>query len=217
MKKCIFLCSVAILFGAGCSVADIPKAVQDIQSMKPPSPESIISKIKGMPEGWSRIGVAVGTSTVNIVFPGSTEPIEGSATGQIIQANLGTAVVDAGEKSVPTTSFRVYVVRPEDSRIKNCAFSSFGWPESSIALIKRNMEFPPSPFKYCGFEMEEGAVGNRYHIYTYATQIGDRILALEFVVHSLVCENFEKPAEQCVAFDEARDTARFREILSQIQ
>src|SRR5512133_3168553 len=216
MKQFLLLCLITVLFGGGCSMPSVQDLSKNIPKIEIPTPEGVISKITGIPNGWSQVNISIGTSTARIAFPGTAEGLEGSSTGQIIQANLGTAVVDAGEKRVPTTSFRVYVVDSDDSRVKDCAFSSFGWSEQSIS-VKRDLEFPSSSRKFCGYESEEAAMGNRYHSYTYATQIEDKTLALEFVVHSLACENFEKPEEQCVAFEETRDTSTFVDIISQLK
>lgn len=216
MKRLICVLGTGLLLGAGCSLPSINTVQSNIAKIEIPTPQEVISSMTGVPEGWSQVSVSVGTSTIRIPFPGTVEPMEGSASGQMLQADLGTAVLDPGEKRVPTTSFRVYLIRPDDKRIKDGAYSSFGFDGDS-EQIRCDMEFVGSPFRYCGYHSEEAALGNRYNTYSYATRIDDRILALEFVVHSLVCENFENPEAQCVGFDEARDTAGFQEILSKVK
>lgn len=153
-----------------------------------------------------------GTSTIHIAFPGTVNPIEGSMTGQVIDADLGSAVADAGDKSVPKRSLRVYRVRKEDGRMQNCGFSSSG----ERSKVEKNLSFGSVPFKFCGTTGNEAALGNRYHLNAFAAKIGDEYLVLELVVHSVACENYEKPEEQCVAYDEKRDTAIFAEILSKL-
>lgn len=183
-----------------------------LETVKDPNQKVVPPRIAGLPDGWSQIGMAFGTSTIRIAFPGTVNPIEGSMTGQTIDANLGSAVTDAGDKSVPTRSLRVYRVRKEDGRIKNCGFSSAG----ERSNIEKNLSFGSVPYKFCGTTGSEAAMGNRYHLNAFAAKIGDEYLVLELMVHSVACENFEKPEEQCLAYDEKRDTAIFAEILSRL-
>lgn len=204
----IFLLASLILLGAGCSTT------QRLQTIK--APEKIVTRIQGVPEHWSQVSVAMGTSTVKIAYPGFLNPIEGSNANQVVQADMGTAVLEPRDLAVPTRSLRVYVLRAGDKRIKDCAFSETGWSSGKTQKINKGLTFGVFPKSFCQTSESDAALGNRYNFHSFATQIGGQTLVLEFVVHSVACENYEKPSEQCVAYDEKRDTALFAEILGQL-
>jgi hypothetical protein len=207
------LLAAFLLLGAGCS-ASIP---QQLQTVKLPTAGSVIARIQGIPEHWSQIGVTLGTSTVRIAFPGTLSTVEGSQTDQVLQADMGTAVLDPKDLTVPTRSLRVFVVPKDDKRMKNCAFSEVGWNNGPDQETQKNLKFGEVPLTFCRHSQSDAALGNRYAMHSFAAPIGNQVLVLEFVVHSVVCENFEKPTEQCVPYDEKRDTAIFPEILSQVR
>lgn len=198
-----------LAFGAGCT-----PSTQKLE--RKALPEKVISRIEGIPEHWSQIGVAMGTSTVRIAFPGVVTPIEGSNQTQVVQADMGTAVLDPRDLAVPTRSLKVHLLRPDDKRLKDCAFSETGWGNGKTEVVQKNLTFGSFPHSFCQTGETDAAMGNRYYMHSFATKIGDRVLVLEFLVHSVVCENFEKPNEQCIAYDEKRDTALFAEVLSRL-
>lgn len=207
----VSLLASLVFFGAGCS------ATQKLQTIKLPTKDSVIAQIQGIPEHWSQVGVMMGTSTVRVAFPGFISPIEGSNSNQVIQVDMGTAVLDPGDRAVPTRSLRVFTLRAEDKRIKDCAFSETGWQSGKIQNVQKNLSYGTFPSKFCRTSEADAAMGNRYAIHSFATRVGDQYLVMEFLVHSVACENYEKPAEQCVAYDEKRDTALFAEVLGQLK
>lgn len=209
---CISCLSALVLLGAGCTQKQIR-----LQTIKSPDANKAIPQVQGIPEHWSQIGVMVGTSTVRVAFPGVLNQMEGSATNQVIDVDMGTAVLDPKDLAVPTRSLRVYVLREDDKRIKNCAYSEQGWNAGKTPEVEKNLTFGTLPSKFCRTSESDAAMGNRYAIHSFATKIGNQYLVMQFTVHSVVCENYEKPTEQCVTYDEKRDTAIFAEILSELK
>ncbi len=214
MKRIFPLLVLAVLIGAGCAK----------QAPKPPvsptggAPTSSASDgVDRVPEAWNTANVSVGDAVVRMSFPGSFVMTNTNSAGQVMNVDMGTAVENPGERSVPGRSLRLFVIDPEDTRMRDCAFSESEWTAGRAPDIRTNLSFGyASELVFCESRENEGAAGNRYAVYTYATPVGGQVLVFEFTVHSVVCENFEDPEKQCVSFDEARDTAIFAGILSRI-
>jgi len=70
---------------------------------------------------------------------------------------------------------------------------------------------------FCLVKASDAGAGNRYYSYWYSLPLTntDKILVLSFTIHSVVCENYENP-NQCIAFDEARDTVVPQKIVATV-
>lgn len=214
MKRILTFLVVGTLLGAGCTK---PIAKPVVPSSGTESPSSSNSGIQRVPASWNNVNISVGESLTRVSFPGSFVITNTNSDGQVMNVDMGTAVENPGERSVPGRSLRVFVVDPEDARMRDCAFSENEWTAGRAPEMKTGLTFgTTSKLSFCESKDQEGAAGNRYAVYTYSTPVDGQILVLEFTVHSVVCENFERPEEQCVSFDEARDTAIFADILSRI-
>lgn len=211
MKNFFPLIVLVLLLGAGCAQNPVTPSSR-VESTS--TSGEVVSRV---PDFWNDVNVSVGEVTVRFSFPGSFTTVDMIGSGQVLNADLGTAVENPGERSVPGRSLRMFVIDGTDERIKNCAFSELGWDAGQSPSIQKDLTFgTDSGLTFCGSRQNEGAAGNRYATYAYSAPVSGRVLVFEFTVHSVVCENFERPEEECVAFDEARDTVIFAEILSKI-
>ena len=210
-----FILAAVVLLGAGCSKSSTTVPLKGFNPSG--NDQAASSQIQGVPEHWSQIAVVMGTSTVRIAFPGTVNTMDGAATDQVVQTDMGTAVLDPKDLAVPTRSLRVFLLRPEDKRLKDCAFSENGWSGGASQNVQKKLKFGSFPYTFCQHSESNAAVGNRYAINSFSTQVNGQVLVLEFMVHSVACENYPKPKEQCVEYDEKRDTAIFPEILSQLK
>jgi len=139
-----------------------------------------------------------------------TEGISGPALGVI---DLGSAVQDPGAKYAPTRMLEVYLVDADDPRMDGCFFSGDGW-KNGVSPKKGGS--PISKIMLCVTTTEDAAVGNRYNVRAYATPVDGRYIVFQFIVHSLVCENYPNPEEQCIPYDETRDMGDFEKIAGSI-
>lgn len=214
MKRILPLLFLVVLIGAGCTKQTSRPSVPVTEGIPTPSASDGVDRV---PEAWNTANVSVGESLVRLSFPGSFVMTNTNSAGQVMNVDMGTAVENPGERSVPGRSLRVFVIEPEDERMRDCVFSESEWTAGRAPDIRTNLSFgDASKLVFCESRENEGAAGNRYAVYTYAAPVGGRVLVFAFTVHSVVCENFEDPEAQCVSFDEARDTAIIKEILSRL-
>lgn len=209
MKRTVVIFAVLILAGFGCTKSET-RVGQPASNVPANAEETLVNS-------WNRIRLAEGEYIIALSFPGALAS-RSMSDGQILEADIGTSVENPGERAVPRGSLKLFLIDSADARMTDCAFSENERTAGRAPDIRAGLSFTDSSnLTFCESKEEEGAAGNRYAIYTYATPVGEKILALEFIVHSLACENFENPEAQCVAFDEARDTAVFGDILSSVE
>ena len=67
--------------------------------------------------------------------------------------------------------------------------------------------------EFCVTKEEDAAMGARRSFTNYATAVGDRVVVLSFFVDWHDCAFYEHPEVDCVAFDPARDEARFLDVV----
>jgi len=213
MKQLLTFLVIGTLLGAGCAK---PITKPTTPSSGAGSTSTSGEETGRVPASWNDVNISIGEAIVHMSFPGSFVMTNTNSDGQVMNVDMGTAVENPGERSVPGRSMRMFAVDAQDQRMRDCLFSENEWTAGRAPEMKTNLTFGTSKLSFCESSEQEGAAGNRYSVYTYTTPIGGQILVLEFTVHSVVCENFERPEEQCVSFDEARDTAIFADILSRI-
>jgi hypothetical protein len=129
--------------------------------------------------------------------------------------DLGTQATSTTAISVPTTALYVRVLSQDDVRLKGCFFSEAGWSEERIGVTTATRSLGGR--EVCIASEQDAAAGNRYASYAYATRRGSEVIILNFVVHSVNCENYSNPSVDCVAFDEERDTRGFDDIVSTLR
>jgi hypothetical protein len=218
MRALLAGAAAVILLAAGCAGTN---SNQNQNQENPASTDNggssgTPTSTSSVPSGWNSLMVGAVTSTASIAFPGVADASFG-IENLFVEAALGTAIQDPGTKSVPDRTMRVFILQRNDTRLNGCAFSELGWDSGRAPSSTTGLRFGSSPYVFCENREGDAAAGNRYNMKTYTTPFGANILAVEFVVHSVVCENFPNPAEQCVAFDEARDTAIDGQILATIR
>ena len=211
----IFVLGAALVFmGAGCG-RPTPAVVGN---PTPPStpvgyiPTPQVTSTSVLPQGWSE--QSFGEIWV-LAHPGKVQPTNEEppvkTRARVLTLDLGTAVSDPGERSVPRRSMTIDQLLPGDVyRTVGCVSTSteLGVDISAVSTTTRQ------GIGICLRTQVEAAAGNRYHTLS-ATVIGiQSAYVLDYVVHSVECGNFEHPDEQCVAYDEARDQALFWQILN---
>jgi hypothetical protein len=218
MRALLAGAAVVILLAAGCATAN---SNQNQNQGNPTSTnnggsDGTPTSTSSVPSGWNSLMVGAATSVASIVFPGAADASYG-IENLVVEAALGTAVENPGTKSVPDRTLRVFTVTPNDARLNGCAFSELGWDSGRVPSSTIGLKFGSSPYVFCENDEADAAAGNRYNMKTFTTPFGGNVLAVEFIVHSVVCENFPNPAAQCAAYDEARDTAIDGQILATIR
>ncbi len=138
---------------------------------------------------------------------------DGSAGNALGVIDLGTAVVNPGTKFAPGRTLEIYLVAKDDPRMSGCYFSGTGW-ENGISPNKSNATINNQTF--CVTTTTDAGAGNRYNVKAYALTVGDETVVFQFVVHSVVCENYPNPAAQCFDYNEARDMSGFEGIVKML-
>ena len=215
MKKTLLCLAAVLLLGAGCT-SSFPFFTLAQQTQVPsPSPTEVTptptSTPPTVPAGWR--------TYENVLHGFSFSYPEGAVWNMggynlddtPASFDLGTQVTATSVQSVPTTELAVRIIPASDPRIKNCFFSESRWPEDANGIVTSHLTLGGRDV--CLAVEQDAGAGNYYSSYAYTIAHGDEYIVLNFVVHSVNCLNYEDPATQCVAFDEARDTKGFADIV----
>lgn len=205
--------ALIVFLGAGCANTTTPVATSTTPTSTAAGyiPTPIVTSTQMIPQGWKvqAFGDIWSVAYPGVVQPTNDEPPVKTRT-RFTTIDLGTAVAEVEEKSVPRRVMTIDQLLPGDVyRTVGCVPTSteLGLDISAISTTTKQ------GIGICLRTQSEAAAGNRYHTIS-ATVIGIQFAyALDYVVHSVECSNFERPTEQCVPYDEARDTALFWRIL----
>ena len=135
--------------------------------------------------------------------------------GDLYTIKFGSTVSsDPEKKSVPDLTLHVLAVPATDYRMQTGCYLEPGWDYSEgIPATDEKVAGRTS----CLTEEVDAAAGNRYSVRTYAIPHRGSYIVFRFVVHSVVCENYENPTRDCLAFDETRDFAMADAVLKTIR
>lgn len=195
--------------GAGCFAPPaqpipVPQAPTPSTSVPPPTQEATI------PDGWATYTNPDPSFGISYpVVPQDAVDVP-QAPDDVFAVNIGSDVVVKGTVPVPETALHIKVVDATSTRLSNCAYAEQGWDNGSPVRLEK---LTINGREFCLRVDSEGAAGNRYNTFAYATKVGEKTVVISFTVHSIACENFGDPSTPCYAFVEARDTQRFPEIL----
>jgi hypothetical protein len=228
--------ALAMLAGAGCQSSTTIQVPTGVDTQVPGTPSTISTP----PVVTSTAPIA--TSTKPVVKPAvplpvgvhadwKTDPLfsgwtvqhpntadkldpasEEAKNGLILRVALGTAVQNPGKKSVPDRTMEVWKLKSGDVRLTECDSSLVGKQnirEVQPVTTNKNTVF-------CLQKSTSAGAGNLYNTQDYIFLTSDGPYVFNFTTHSVQCANFERPAEQCVAFDEKRDAALFSEIMGTV-
>ncbi len=123
--------------------------------------------------------------------------------------DLGTAVQNPGTRSVPRRTLQVWRLSRNDAALEPCTDAQVGTQGVRSVRLVRNR----ARQSFCLRAAADAGAGNRYDSRTYTLPTANGGYSFAFTTHSVECLNFPRPQEQCVTFDEARDTALFAEIM----
>lgn len=202
--------------GAGCvqPEAQAPTTALPLPAKYIPQPE-VTTSTESLPGGWQRISFG---GVWSLFHPGAGVP-ESAVAGVDKRAreftlDLGTAVEGAGEKSVPRRTLVVDRLLPGND------FLSLGCVATTTVMGTPSMVSSTTTAQgvgVCVRRFAEGAAGSRYHTLSATLLTINAAYAVDYTVRSSECTLYERPEEQCVAFDEARDTALFWTILATLR
>jgi hypothetical protein len=208
--------SLLLAMGAGCAQPDVPAPTTAL-----PLPVQYIAhpeaatSTEAVPNGWQPISFGGAWS---LFHPGTTVPEAAVASvdrrAREFTLDLGTAVEGAGEKSVPRRTLVVDRLLPGND------FLSLGCVATTTAMGTPSMVSSTTTVQgvgVCVRRFAEGAAGSRYHTLSATLLTINAAYAVDYTVRSSECALYERPEEQCVAFDEARDTALFWAILATLR
>ncbi len=154
---------------------------------------------------------------VRLYHPGtSTPPTPGSdeaTRGLVATTDLGTAVEDPGTRSVPRRTMQIWRLSRNDAALEPCTDAQVG--QQGIRSVRRVQNRDRQSF--CLRSSSDAGAGNRYDTQTYTLQTANGGYSFAFTTHSVECQNFPRPEQQCLPFDEARDTALFGEIMGTLR
>lgn len=205
--------ALLVFMGAGCVKTAAPVSISSTPTSTPagyiPTPGATTTQ--AVPEGWK---VQAFGDSWSLAHPGVVQtahdepPVKTRA--RVVMIDLGTAVADAGEKTVPRRIITIDRLLPGDDYLTiGCVATSTSVGMASSAVSSRTAQ----GVGVCIRTENEAAAGNRYHTLS-ATVIGvQSAYVIDYVVHSVECANYDRPAEQCVPYDEARDQALFWRML----
>lgn len=129
--------------------------------------------------------------------------------GLILRVNLGTAVENIGTRTVPVRKLEVRRVKRGDLRLEGCDPEVIGKQGiTEVTTVATSLGTV-----LCLQKSTDAGAGNLFHTSDYLFFTSDGPYVFSFTTRSVQCVNFERPAEQCVAYDEARDTAIFPQIM----
>lgn len=205
-----------LAMGAGCAKPDAPAPATalPLPVQYVAHPEAATST-ESVPNGWQRISFGGAWS---LFHPGTTVPEAAVASvdrrAREFTLDLGTAVEGAGEKSVPRRTLVVDRLLPGND------FLSLGCVATTTVMGTPSMVSSTTTAQgvgVCVRRFAEGAAGSRYHTLSATLLTINAAYAVDYTVRSSECALYERPEEQCVAFDEARDTALFWSILATLR
>ncbi|MFA6503757.1 MAG: DUF3298 and DUF4163 domain-containing protein [Patescibacteria group bacterium] len=137
-----------------------------------------------------------------------------SATGTVFTLDLGPTVASSTALSVPEDTLDVKIISDEMSadlksriNIENNCYNEDGESARVTPGVIYNGQ------QVCVVESAGAAAGNRYNQYWYTIPLGKKNLVFAFTIHSVNCQNFDKPGA-CLAFDESRDSLVSKMIMS---
>lgn len=209
----ILLLALVLCVGAGCvrkdTLTETPSPVGYIPlSMMPTSTDS-------GPVGWERVSFGGAWS---LLHPGRkmADTAAPSVERRVreVAIDLGTAVDGAGEKSVPRRTLTIDRLLPGND------FLSLGCVATTTQMGAPSSVYTTTTAQgvgACVRTFSEGAAGSRYHTLSATLITIDAAYVVDYLIRSTECTLYERPEEQCVAFDEARDTALFWTILATLR
>ena len=215
MNQLISALSVTIvLLGAGC-VSGTPVPVTQEPTPVNQEQATVPTTTVETAAATSSVFNYAGTPAFSFAYTGEATTSGSLNENAFVHIDMGTVVKNPGDRSVPTRSLEAFVISATDTQMNGCYFSDSTWPKGYEPASKEQKLIGTNQF--CITSETDAAAGNRYFKQSYALQAGDRVIVMQFVVHSVVCENYPNPTEQCVAFDEARDTQGFEEIVKTVK
>lgn len=201
------------LLGGGCAKKNViaPLPLQTIPTPTVSSTSEVV-----IPAGWQTAQGMLGGLSVS--YPGTVlsgeQPMVTSTRERLLTVDLGTAVESPGGKAVPRRTFYVDRLLLGDEYYDiDCAATSTGLGVLSSATTT----IVPSTLSLCARSFADAGAGNIYthHEASVFTMRGGYVVGQ--ITHSVQCANFERPEEQCVPYDEARDAALYQAILRTIR
>jgi hypothetical protein len=209
MKRLLLSLSLGLVaFGAGCSRPTTPP-------VSPTTPATIQSETsQNSTKGWQEV------ENRPHGFAFKLPPIAKTASldeqDALYSYDLGTQAVSATAESFPETTLSISLLEASDDRLQDCFYVESGWADGYTPA--RSERVTLNNRSVCLTVEQDAGAGNRYTSYSYATVLEDgSYVVMRFVVHSVECANYENPDTQCVAFDEARDTKQFNDIVSSLR
>lgn len=210
------LAGLLAIAGAGC----IRSATQTVpvDSTVPPLghvPTPVVTSTESIPAGWERVSFG---DIWSLYQPGRAAPELGEPSLDTrlrrFTADLGTAVEEPGEKAVPRRTLTIERLLPGDDYLSlGCVATStrFGTPTSVVSTSTAQQ------VSACLRTFVEGAAGSQYHTLSATLLSLQDAYVVDYTVRATNCSLYERPEEQCVAFDEARDMALFWAILATLR
>jgi hypothetical protein len=232
MKKLLFVPVLTLAaFGAGCNwrgffhltptSTSTVSSTSTAQQIVPPSQATNPSSMHASADGWQTFTSA--SPAFSFRYPAfvQTSTVADRDLGpfgidhQVFQLNLGTLASSATAVSVPMRGLFVAVVSSTDPTMQGCYYSPTKWPTGFTPLARQKVTIGGTQF--CLTKESEGATGHYVNSFNYAAPIGNgkSFVVFRFAVLSDNC-GFYTDVSQCVAYDEARDTADFASIVGSL-
>lgn len=218
--------ALLLLLGAGCQNQNAPSPTLSVQTsvgtIETPSSTIPVTSSTSPIAVSSTLPVVIQTDwqTANL-FSGWTlkhpnkadalDPTSDEVTKEqlLLRVDLGTAVKDPGGKSVPTRKLEVYRLKFGDLRLDGCDSALVG--KQGIRQVMPVATALNAIL--CLQKSSDAGAGNLYDTYDYIFATNTGAYVFSFTTHSVQCQNFERPDEQCVMYDEKRDAELFPIIM----
>jgi|GEM_PF-5602030 len=221
MKKLFAATLALVLLGQGClpgatpSETPVPTPIPEPAEPVTTTPATTTTELTVVaPEDWTKFE-HVSVPNFSFYYPGtqaSGTALMGLDRGELALFNLPSNAVVTTQKSYPQRTMTVTIF-PEDSvYINGCYYNIHGADttrdsQENLAPVRINDR------TWCESKSADGAAGNHYNEFGYATNIGTQVIVFHFTVHSVACENYDNPARDCIAYNKGRDISDFKEII----
>ncbi len=216
MKRFFLALALLVLAGLGAGCQPMPETPSTIPSSTlPGAPTStgLDNASSTLPfvrhEDWN---ITI-LGDVRLYHPGTSTPAtpgsDEATRGLIVTVDLGTAVENPGTRSVPRRTMQIWRLSRNDAALEPCTDAQVG--KQGIRAVRMVQNRARQSF--CLRSAADAGAGNRFDTQTYTLQTANGGFSFVFTTRSVECQNFPRPEEQCLPFEEARDTALFGEIM----
>jgi len=134
----------------------------------------------------------------------------------IVSLDLGPTIKVSTQDNVPKNLLTVDFISQKDDRIKDGCYYDYGWQSDKVPENLRTIHFVLGDMPFCLTKFYEAAYDQNNVIHSYSVSIDGGFVIFDFETFLSFCGTDEDPEDNCVIYNEKRDTADFLTILSSL-